>query len=83
MKSPKIAIAFATIYLIIFTLLAQKESSLQILFLMFSLSPLIVIWMVYVVLKYGKPSGKELNEKEWGYEGIENNQMGTFSPLKN
>jgi hypothetical protein len=36
--------------------------------LIFTLSPILVMWLVYNVIRNGKYSGRELDEnEEWGY----------------
>ena len=57
----------------------RANPNLIILFLMFSISPFLVIWMVLSILKDGKHSGKKLGpDEEWGYEDIDKDQLGTF-----
>ncbi len=68
MKNYKLSIIFVTLYLFVFTALSRMDVELGIMLSLFSLSPFLVLWMVYSVLKYGKHSGKTLNEREWGYE---------------
>jgi len=69
MKNYKFATAFVSVYLIVYTLLFQLDVSLNILLLMFSLSPFLVIWMVYTILKHSPFTGRELKEdEEWSYQ---------------
>ncbi|WP_028978273.1 hypothetical protein [Sporocytophaga myxococcoides] len=68
MKNYKLSVIFVTLYLFVFTALSRMDVELGIMLSLFSLSPFLVLWMVYSVLKYGKHSGKTLNEREWGYE---------------
>lgn len=69
MKNPKTAIILTTLYLVVYTLSGQLYPNLSLMLFMFSLSPVLLIWMVYTVLKYGVYSGKELKDnEEWGYE---------------
>ncbi|MFN4124158.1 MAG: hypothetical protein ACK4GL_12745, partial [Flavobacteriales bacterium] len=56
MKSTQIAIAFATIYLMVYALLCAIESAIPIAMMMFSISPFVVIGMVYTIIRYGSPS---------------------------
>ncbi|MDB5119279.1 MAG: hypothetical protein JWN56_497 [Sphingobacteriales bacterium] len=43
---------------------------------MFLFSPLVVLYMVYSVIRYGKYTGKELMEnEEWGYEDMDKEQL--------
>jgi hypothetical protein len=58
-----------TVYLLIYCFLLQLERLQWIAVLMLIFSPVMVCWMVYVVLKYGRYPGRELSEgDEYGYE---------------
>lgn len=65
MKSIKYPIIIATAYLVIYTVLisVHMEWTLRLGLFLFSLSPFPVIWMVYSVLKYGKPSKHTFDER--------------------
>lgn len=63
MKKPAIVITLATLYLIIFQLSPYIGASDEAIIAMFILSPFIVIYMAYVILKYGKPSGNTFEER--------------------
>jgi hypothetical protein len=70
MKKPKIAIAIATVYLLIFQVVLHTDVSLTIIFGMLSVSPFFILYMVYAVLKYGKPSQYTFEERfydDWDY----------------
>ncbi|PSL32187.1 hypothetical protein [Chitinophaga ginsengisoli] len=58
-----------TAYLLLYCILLQIEHTQWIAVRMFLFSPLLVIWMVYTVLKYGVYTGRELAEdEEYGYQ---------------
>jgi hypothetical protein len=61
MKSLSLPLAFSTIYLVIFTLVAGLEVdwSIRVALMMFSLSPLPVLWLVWRVLRdaWSPPEG--------------------------
>jgi len=63
MKKPGIVIALATLYVLLFHSSPLMGIPDELIIAMFILSPFIVIYMVFVVLKYGKPSGRTLEEK--------------------
>lgn len=63
MKGIRFPIFFVTLYLMIYTVLHHAGASLNILLPMFSISPILVIWMVYKVLKNGTPSGKTFDDQ--------------------
>jgi ABC-type sulfate transport system permease subunit len=63
MKAVNLAIGIATTYLIIYTLLCATDTAIPLIMLMFSLSPLVVIGMVYAVIRHGKPSNHTFEER--------------------
>jgi hypothetical protein len=69
MKSPGIVIMLVTLYLLIFKVSPYLGIPDNIILLMFAISPFLVIYMVYVVLKFGKPSSHSFEERF--YEDIE------------
>lgn len=63
------AVATTTTYLLVYCILLQIESLQQLGIGMFTLSPVVLIWMVYSVLRYGRYTGRELEAgEEFGYE---------------
>jgi hypothetical protein len=75
----KFATLFVTAYLIIYTLIHQFGGSLKVLGTMFLLSPFLVVWMAYTIIKHAPYNGKELNEdEEWGYGDKDKNDLGVF-----
>jgi hypothetical protein len=68
MKNYKFSTAFVTLYLIVYNILLRLEVSFSLSLFMFSLSPFLVVWMVYTILKYAPYNGRELKEdEEWAY----------------
>ncbi|SDH16080.1 hypothetical protein [Chitinophaga filiformis] len=58
-----------TVYLLLYCILLQIEYTQWLAVYMFLLSPVLVIWMVYTVLKYGVYKGRKLAEdEEYGYQ---------------
>jgi hypothetical protein len=69
MKNHKLSTAIVTTYLVIYTLLFHAGAPLPVVGSMFLLSPFLVIWMAYTILRFGKYDGRELREnEEWGYQ---------------
>jgi hypothetical protein len=60
MKKDKslLPVLIVTFYLIIYVFLLYEGSFLRIAFLMFSLSPVLLVWMVIRVLKRGRQSNR-------------------------
>jgi|KBSSwiS6_1023812.scaffolds.fasta_scaffold02815_4 hypothetical protein len=63
MKTVGVVIILATLYAIFFQLSPYIGIPEKIIVVLFILSPFVVIYMVYVVLKYGKPPGKTFDER--------------------
>ncbi len=78
LKNATFAAVFVTTYLVAYTILAQFDRTFQLAFAMFLFGPLLILWMVYSVLKFGKYSGKDLNGNEYGYQDKENASPGAF-----
>jgi|GEM_PF-428864 len=69
MKNPKIAIFVVTLFLVVFTIAGRLDAPLRLMLFFFSISHLFLGWMVYVVLRYGRYSGRDLgHDEEWGYQ---------------
>ena len=63
MKKVCIAITLATLYLFFYTLSPHIGIPDQFIIALFILSPLVVGSMVYIILKYGKPSKFSFDER--------------------
>lgn len=57
------SVLIATLYLVVFTLLFFTPIPKAYLFFMFSISPLVVIYMVYDVLRYMEPCAYTMDER--------------------
>jgi hypothetical protein len=62
MKNIRFPVYFTSAYLLLYTVLAQYEATQFIVPLLFALSPFLVIWMVYCVLKFGEESKKTFED---------------------
>jgi hypothetical protein len=79
LQDHKVVTILVTIYLIVYTLLHQAGASLTLLGILFLLSPFLVVWMAYTILRYGSYHGKELGEEEeWGYQDKNKDDLGVF-----
>ncbi|WP_353197753.1 hypothetical protein [Parapedobacter defluvii] len=71
LKRPAFVIIAVMAYLVIFVVKSRLHPDLPILLILYSISPLLVIWMVCTVIRYGSYNGQELREEqEWGYEDV-------------
>jgi hypothetical protein len=78
-QNHKFATILVTVYLIIYTFLHQSGASLKVLGLMFLMSPFLVIWMAYTILRYAPYNGRELKEdEEWAYGDKNKDDLGVF-----
>lgn len=55
-RNPGFVSSVTTIYLFVYTIIAFLGFSDDLAVIMFLLSPVFVIWMVYTVLRYGTPT---------------------------
>lgn len=69
---------FTTIYLFAYCVMLQIPSLLPYAEVMLVLSPVVILWMMYTVLKHGKHNNTELNDEEFGYQDKKRNELGIF-----
>lgn len=68
MKHDVIAVVSVSALLLVYTIMATIDTMLGWALLIAGVSPLLVIWMVWVVIKHGEYMGPELEEdQEYGY----------------
>lgn len=73
MEKIKLPIIFTTVYLFIFVVISTFDALLALTFLLVSLSPIPIIWMVYRVLRDGTPSSHTFEERfyeDYDYERL-------------
>ena len=69
MKKHAFATTVVTLYLLVYVLLFHFEAPWIIIASMFLVSPILVIWMAYIILKHADYDNRELEEnEEWGYQ---------------
>ncbi len=69
-KKSSTGIAIVTIYFIVFQLLVQLNLDVSVIFSMLFFAPFVILYMVYAVLKDGKPSKYTFEERfydDWDY----------------
>jgi hypothetical protein len=76
MKKAEVVVTLVTIYAVIFQAAPFLGFGEQLIFSMFFLSPFFVLYMVYMVLKFGEPSRHTFDERfydDWDYKrnGVE------------
>ena len=71
MKKVPIVVTLATLYAVFFQIAPHIGVGDEAMFTMFFLSPFVVLYMAYVILKYGPPSGNTFDERfydDWDYK---------------
>jgi len=74
MKRPAVIIFLATLYLLFFNASPHLDVPNWVIIALFILSPLVMIYMVYVVFKYGKPSKYTFEERFYEDHNYERNE---------
>lgn len=68
LRDASFAIKVVSVYLLIYLIVIVGGYSLRLALLMFSVSPVLLAWMFYIVIRYGSYKGRELKEdEEWAY----------------
>lgn len=70
------AIWLSTAYLVLYILLLQFERTQEYAVYMLLFSPVLVVWLVYTILKYGIYEGQELGDDEFGYQDKSKDDLG-------
>jgi multisubunit Na+/H+ antiporter MnhG subunit len=78
-KKPVFTVSLTTLAVILYNVLPQFSINTTIIAFIFLISPFLMGWMVYTILRYGSYKGKELTDKEeWGYQDKQRDQLGLF-----
>ena len=72
------SVGLVTFYLFIYCELMLFETTAKYAMVMLLFSPLLIFWMVFAILQYGKYSGSELGEEEFGYQDKKKEELGVF-----
>ena len=79
MKKSAFAIIAASIYFFTYLILIFFHLFVNAVLIMSAFSPLVIIWMVYSIIRYGKYTGRELKSgEEWAYGDKRKSELGTF-----
>lgn len=78
LHNDKFSITVVTLYLIIYVVLLQFDSTRNVGFIMLLFAPFLLCWMVYTILKFGKYTGPELGKEEFGYQDRSKDELGVF-----
>jgi hypothetical protein len=78
-KKPMFAVAVVSALLLVYCILVHFESQSPLIYFIFSISPLLLLWMAYAIIRHGIYDGKELEQDdEWGYQDTNKEELGVF-----
>ena len=77
-RSVSFPVTLVTFVLVVYTVLAVTGWSMVLTGALFFLSPFLVIWMVYRVIRYDSYHGTELSDEEWGYADKKKEELNMF-----
>lgn len=79
LRNSTFAVVTVSLLLLFYVVLLRTGWLAPLAGLVYALSPLFMLWLVYTVIRYGKYSGKELQEnEEWGYQDRNKDELGIF-----
>jgi len=68
-KKPFFAVAVISIILLVYCIAINFGISVGVAYFIFSISPLLLAWLAYTIIRFGAYKGKELrSDEEWAYE---------------
>ena len=67
-RKPIFAVIIVSIILVAYCVLLNSDAPRSISFFIFSISPFLLIWLAYTVLRFGIYEGADLDKEEWGYQ---------------
>lgn len=67
LSKPAIATLLSSLYMLIY-LVFFSMNNFNVVFPMFLAAPVVLIWLAYTIIRFGKYNDKDLREdEEWGY----------------
>ena len=68
-RKPIFVVVVVSIILLVYCVLIYLNLSLPVAYFIFSISPLLLVWVAYTIIRFGVYKGKEFNsDEEWGYQ---------------
>ena len=67
-RKPIFAVSAVSTILLVYCVLLNINVPQSLCYFIFSISPFLLIWLAYTVLRFGIYEGKNLDEEEWGYQ---------------
>ena len=78
-KKEIFSVTIVGIYILVYCLLVLAGGSAEsYAVLMMVFSPILILWMIYRVMKYGKYHGPDLENEEFGYQDKNKDELGIF-----
>jgi hypothetical protein len=78
-RKPSVVVGVVTGVLLLYCVLIGFNLSINLANLIFAVSPLLLLWMTYTIIRHGIFNGKELQEaEEWGYQDKNKEELGMF-----
>ncbi len=68
-RKPIFAVVVVSIILLVYCVLIYLNLFLPVAYFTFSISPFLLAWVAYTIIRFGVYNGKEFNsDEEWGYQ---------------
>jgi len=78
-KKTSFVVTLVSIILLIYCLLINMNSPVGLAYFIFSISPFLILWMAYTIIRFGTYNGKEFDKnEEWGYQDKNKNNLGVL-----
>lgn len=76
LKKPVFVAVVVSVILVLYTVLLATGAAFALTGLIYALSPFLMIWLVFTVLRFGKYEGPELEaDEEWGYQDKQRSEL--------
>jgi len=78
-KKPSFVVTTVSCILLLYCILIGFHAPLPLIYFIFGISPFLMLWMVFTVIRHGIYYGKELEEdEEWGYQDKGREELGVL-----
>ena len=78
LRNSTFAAVVVTVFLLAYCIMLHVPALLMYAEMMLMVSPLLVVWMAYAILKDTRHESRELNGDEFGYSDKDKNELGIF-----
>jgi hypothetical protein len=69
LKRPGFVVVAVSIVLLLYCIMIVLNLALPLVYFIFSISPFLLCWLAYSIIRFGKFTGKEFtDQQEWGYQ---------------